>query len=381
MAPAGPDQQRSPAPARGFVAFRPDAPVRLCPAGLLEGAAAQAALDEGLALPLAGGGFAFTEVEARARAGDGVIAARGAIGELLRWSAERGPPRQDEVSAGLAALVAPRRAWAGLSLDRPRLMGVLNVTPDSFSDGGAFLDPDLAIARGRALAAAGADLIDVGGESTRPGAEPVAAEEEMRRVLPVVRALAGEGLLVSIDTRHAAVMRAALAAGARVVNDVTALTGDPESLAVAAESGAALVLMHMAGDPRTMQRDPRYADVALDVLDFLQRRIAACEAAGIARERIVVDPGIGFGKRDRHNFALLARLALFHATGCAVVLGASRKSFIGRLCGGGPGERLGGSLAAALWAVGQGVQILRVHDVAETRQAIALRQAIGGALC
>ena len=262
-------------------------------------------------------------------------------------------------------------------------MGVVNVTPDSFSDGGRFADAAGAVAHGRALAAAGADIVDVGGESTRPGAAPVPPEEEIRRIEPVVRGLAAAGLAVSIDTRRGAVMRAALAAGARIINDVTALAGDPESLAVAARSGAALVLMHMAGDPRTMQDDPRYDDAALDVLDFLESRVAACERAGVARERIAVDPGIGFGKRDAHNLALLARLALFHGTGCAVLLGASRKSFIGRLAGGDPPERLGGSLAAALWAAGQGVQILRVHDVAETRQALVLQAAIAGeaALC
>jgi dihydropteroate synthase len=256
---------------------------------------------------------------------------------------------------------------------------VLNVTPDSFSDGGEFIDAARAIEQGRALAAAGADIIDVGGESTRPKARPVPVEEEIRRIAPVVRGLTDAGIIVSIDTRHAAVMRAALDAGARIINDITALTGDGDSLALAAASGAAVVLMHMAGDPRTMQDDPRYADVAFDVLDFLEGRIAACAAAGIARERIVVDPGIGFGKKDPHNLALLARLALFHGTGCGVALGASRKSFIARLGGGGgPKERIGGSLAAALWAAGQGVQLLRVHDVAETRQALAIRAAMTG---
>ncbi len=375
-APADPCDERSPAPVRGFAAFRPLAPVRLCPLSFLEGPAAAAALAQGLALPLAGGPVAFTEIEARARRADGTAAARGSIGELRRWAAEQGRPRQDEVAAGLARLAAPRRDWAGLRLDRPRLMGVLNVTPDSFSDGGDFIDPERAVAQGRALAASGADIVDVGGESTRPGAEPVSPEEELRRIEPVVRRLAEDGITVSIDTRRAAVMKAALAAGARIVNDVTALTGDAESLAIAAASGAALVLMHMAGDPRTMQVDPRYDDVTLDVYDFLESRIAACAAAGIPRERIAVDPGIGFGKNDAHNLALLARLALFHGTGCAVLLGASRKSFIGRLGGGGPRQRLGGSLAAALAAAAQGVQILRVHDIAETRQALALRAAI-----
>jgi dihydropteroate synthase len=355
----------------------PSAPVRLRPAGILEGASATAALDQGRAWPLAGGPLAFADVEAMARAkGGGAVSAYGAVGDLLRWSAARSGDVREHVSRGLAAIIAHRAPWAGLSLDRPRIMGVVNVTPDSFSDGGEFLDPARAIEHGRALMAAGADIIDVGGESTRPRAEPISSAEEIRRIEPVVRGLAERGALVSIDTRHAQVMEAALAAGAHIINDVGALTG-AGSLAVAAERGASVVLMHMAGDPRTMQIDPRYDDPALDVLDFLEARIAACESAGIPRERIAVDPGIGFGKKDPHNLALLARLTLFHGTGCAVMLGASRKSFITRLGGGGAtGERLGGSLAAALWAASQGVQLLRVHDVAETRQALAIRAAI-----
>ncbi|MGO8915163.1 MAG: dihydropteroate synthase [Stellaceae bacterium] len=374
-APPDPLEKRSPASARGFAAFAPAGPLRLCPAGLLEGDAAAAALAQKSALPLAGGPRAFSAVEARARGGGGPVSAFGTLDALQRWAEAAG--RRQEIAAWLAALTAPRAAWAGLTLERPRLMGVLNVTPDSFSDGGDFIDPARAVAQGRALAEAGADIVDVGGESTRPRAEPISPAEEIRRIAPVVEALAASGIAVSIDTRHAAVMRAALQAGARVINDVTALTGDRESLALAAESGAAIVLMHMAGDPRTMQDDPRYDDVTLDVLDFLESRIAACAAAGIARARIAVDPGIGFGKKDPHNLALLGRLALFHGTACAVALGASRKSFIARLGGGGaPKQRLGGSLAAALSAAGQGVQILRVHDVAETRQALAIRAAV-----
>lgn len=376
--PDDPTGKRSPAPARGFAAFAPAGAVRLCPIAPLAGADAAAAIEQGRALPLAGGPLAVAGIEARARISGGAIAASGTLAELRHWAQTQGTSRRDEVDAGLAALTAPRPPWAGLALDRPRIMGILNVTPDSFSDGGRFADADAAVAQGKALAAAGADIVDVGGESTRPGAAPVAPAEEIGRIEPVVRGLAEAGILVSIDTRRAAVMRAALAAGARIINDVTALAGEPESLAVAARSGAALVLMHMAGDPRTMQDDPRYDDVLLDVLDFLESRIARCLEAGIARGRIAVDPGIGFGKRDRHNLALLARLALFHGTGCAVLVGASRKSFVGRLAGGGPGERLGGSLAAVLAAAGQGAQIHRVHDVAETRQALALRAAILG---
>lgn len=261
----------------------------------------------------------------------------------------------------------------GLPADRPLIMGIVNVTPDSFSDGGDFAAPDRAVAHGRALLAAGADILDIGGESTRPGAEPVSVEEEIARVAPVIRALAGQGAVVSIDTRHAAVMRAALDEGAAILNDVTALTGDPGSLALAAESGAPVVLMHMLGDPRTMQADPRYDDVVRDVYDFLARRIAACEAAGIPRGRLIVDPGIGFGKSVAHNVELLRRLDVFHGLGCPILVGVSRKRFIGSISRNEPPkERIAGSLAAGLAALDRGARILRVHDAAETAQALAI---------
>lgn len=267
---------------------------------------------------------------------------------------------------------APGR-FAGLVLDRPRLMGIVNVTPDSFSDGGRFLETEAAIAHGRALRAAGADILDVGGESTRPGASPVGAAEEKARVVPVVKALAAEGALVSIDTRHASVMAAALDAGARLVNDVTALEGDPDSLALVARRVVPVVLMHMRGEPGTMQNDPRYNDVVAEVRDYLERRVAACTAAGIPKERIAVDPGIGFGKTVDHNLALIRHLDRLADLGCAILLGASRKSFIGALSKGEPAtERLPGSLAAALAGVARGAHILRVHDVAATAQALAV---------
>lgn len=272
---------------------------------------------------------------------------------------------------------APGR-FAGLALDRPRLMGIVNVTPDSFSDGGRFLETEAAIAYGRALRAAGADILDVGGESTRPGASPVGEAEEKARVVPVVKALAAEGALVSIDSRHASVMAAALDAGARVVNDVTALEGDPDTLALVAEREVPVVLMHMRGDPGTMQNDPRYNDVVAEVRDYLERRVAACTAAGIPRERIAVDPGIGFGKTVEHNLALIRHLDRLADLGCAILLGASRKSFIGALSKGEPAtERLPGSLAAALAGVARGADILRVHDVAATAQALAVWGRIG----
>jgi dihydropteroate synthase len=268
--------------------------------------------------------------------------------------------------------------FAGLSLARPLVMGIVNVTPDSFSDGGDFAESDAAIRHGLKLVEEGADIVDVGGESTRPGSAPVSGDEEWRRVGKVVAALARAGALVSIDTRHAETMRRALGDGARIVNDVTALTGDADSLDVVAGSSAGVVLMHMQGDPTTMQKDPHYDDVVADVAAYLAARVAACRAAGIAPERIAVDPGIGFGKTLEHNLQLLANCRRLRQLGAALLIGASRKSLIGKLAGGGAvaKDRLGGSLAAALAAVAQGADIVRVHDVAATRQALAVWRAI-----
>jgi dihydropteroate synthase len=352
----------------------------LRPVGLLTGAAAEAARAEGLALPLAASGLAFPLIEVLGRRSGGeVVTALGPIAQLRRWAEARGGPMAARVEQQLDCLSAPRPLWAGLSLDRPLLMGIINVTPDSFSDGGDFIDAERAVAHGRALLAAGADILDIGGESTRPGATPVPPEEEICRVEPVVRTLAAAGAVVSIDSRHARVMEAAVASGARIINDVSALAGEPRSLAVAARSGAAVALMHMQGEPRTMQDNPSYSLASLDILEYLAGRVEACRAAGIPHERIVVDPGIGFGKRSGHNLEILARLALFHALGCGVLLGLSRKGLIGRISGGlAPKERVPGSLAGAVYGLAQGVQIFRVHDVAGTRQAIATWQAITG---
>jgi dihydropteroate synthase len=280
----------------------------------------------------------------------------------------------------LAAFAAARPALLpGLAADRPLVMGTLNVTPDSFSDGGRFLAADRAIAAGAAMRAAGADILDIGGESTRPGAAAVPVEEEQARVLPVIRALAQAGP-VSIDTRNAATMRAALAAGAAIVNDVSALRHDREAARVVAEVGCPVILMHMRGTPATMKGLTTYRDVALDVAEELGERVAEAEAAGIARGRIVLDPGIGFAKTPAQNLVLLARLGVLHGLGCRLLVGVSRKSFIG-LYGGAPNtdDRLPGSLAAGLAAVAAGAAILRVHDVAETVQALALWQAIAAA--
>ena len=360
------------------------APFWLRPLSLLSGTTAEAAVAAKDALPLAGGtlGLAFAQVEIVARdegSETGMIGAAAPLQRAERWAAASGATARYESQR--QALTAPRGAWAGLEFSRPRIMGILNVTPDSFSDGGDHLDASAAIAAGKAMLEAGADILDIGGESTRPGAEPLDPADEIRRVEPVVRELANAGALISIDTRHAATTRAALAAGARIINDVTALTGDPESLSVAARSQAPVVLMHMLGDPRTMQDDPTYACAPLDILDYLQGRIEACIAAGVPRSRIVVDPGIGFGKRLRHNLQVMSRLALLHLTGCPILLGASRKSFISSADRRGTRAkaRLPGSLAAALSALDQGVQILRVHDVAETWQAAEVWRGIRAA--
>jgi dihydropteroate synthase len=277
------------------------------------------------------------------------------------------------VQAVLARLGRPRADAAGIGLDRVRLMGVVNVTPDSFSDGGVHLAKDAAIAHALRLEQEGADILDIGGESTRPWSQPVGLEEECGRVLPVIAALARRTRVrLSIDTRNAEVMRRAAVEGAHIINDVSALTHDPRSMEVAAELGLPVVLMHSLGDPRTMQDAPRYDDVVLDVYDALQARIEACEKAGIPSARLIVDPGIGFGKTLQHNLALLGALSILHGLGCAVMLGASRKSFIGHLTGAEAPDRLPGSIAAALLGAAQGIQILRVHDVAATRQALAV---------
>ena len=256
-------------------------------------------------------------------------------------------------------------------------MGIVNVTPDSFSDGGLYADTDTAIAQGRRLQAEGAEILDIGGESTRPGASPLAPDAEIARVVPVIRALAAEGALISVDTRRAAVMRAAIEAGARIVNDVTALDGDKESLSVVRDSGVSVVLMHMRGEPQTMQVNPTYDDVVKDVAAYLAGRVQACRAAGIAPERIAVDPGIGFGKTVEHNLQLLSGIDRLRALDVAVLVGASRKAFIGKLSRGEAApERVFGSIAAALASVARGAHIVRVHDVAATRQALAVWRAI-----
>ena len=331
------------------------------PLGLLSGGLAAEARATGMALPLAGGPLAFTAVATHARG------ARPRFQSIVEL---------DE--AALGALIAPRPPWAGLELSRPHVMGVVNVTQDSFSDGGAYFDAGAAVAHGMALAAAGAAIVDVGGESTRPGALAVDEAEERRRVVPVVKALSDAGCLVSIDSRRAGVMAEAIDAGARILNDVGALEG-PGCLELAARSGLPVVLMHKRGEPRTMQQAARYDHVLLDVFDYLAARIAACDTAGIPPARVAIDPGLGFAKTADHNLTILGHLGLLHGLGCPILVGASRKSFIGRLAGGAAArDRVGGSLAASLHAVARGAQLVRVHDVPETVQALAIWQAISG---
>jgi dihydropteroate synthase len=259
----------------------------------------------------------------------------------------------------------------------PKLMGVVNVTPDSFSDGGLFLDPARAIEHGHELVEDGAEILDVGGESTRPGAEEVSAAEEMARVLPVVEGLAGT-VTVSIDTSKAAVAEAALDAGASIVNDVTALRRDPGIGGLCGERGAGLVLMHMPGDPRTMQASPAYGDVVDDVKAFLAERLEAALDAGVDEGRIWLDPGIGFGKTLDHNLELLRRLGELRGLGRPLVVGTSRKSFIGKVDGSPVDDRLGGTIASSVLAAAEGADVLRVHDVAEAAQAIKTAAAILG---
>jgi dihydropteroate synthase len=262
-----------------------------------------------------------------------------------------------------------------LSLERPLILGIVNVTPDSFSDGGRLADARAAIGHALKLRDAGADILDVGGESTRPGAAPVSAEAEIARVLPVIEALAAQDCVVSVDTMKPEVMRAALAAGAAMVNDVMALRA-PGALETVAATGAAACLMHMQGEPRTMQQAPAYADVAGEVADFLAARVAACEAAGIARERLVIDPGFGFGKTLEHNLALLKRLDRLAAIGLPVLAGLSRKAMLGTLSGRAVGEREFAGVAAHRIAVARGARLVRVHDVAAMRDALAIWNAV-----
>ncbi|WP_298910035.1 dihydropteroate synthase [uncultured Aliiroseovarius sp.] len=280
--------------------------------------------------------------------------------------------------AAIQRLSAPRPTLCGLTLDQPRLMGILNVTPDSFSDGGELDTIEAAVTRARQMAG-DTDILDIGGESTRPGAEEVAIQEEIQRTAPVIEAIRAAGVTtpISIDTRKARVAEAALDAGADIVNDVSAFTFDPELADLVAERDAPVCLMHSQGRPEDMQNDPRYDDVLFDVMDYLEERISFAEGKGIKRERIITDPGIGFGKTLEHNVTLLRNLSLLHDLGLPVLLGVSRKRFIGTIGQAGVArDRVAGSVAVAMHGIAQGMQILRVHDTFETRQALRLHAAM-----
>ena len=349
----------------------------LHPLGVIVGDAARRGIEGGWALPLGGDEAAFTGCEVWQRGPQGTRRDVVAAGQLPRWLDDRSPEVRHQAARLRDRLAAPCSWPEMLPRRRPLLMGVVNVTPDSFSDGGRFLEPAAAIAQALRLHAEGADIVDVGGESTRPGAGAISDDEEIRRVVPVIEALAGRGILVSIDTRKAAVMAAAAAAGARMINDISALRHDPRSLEAAGASGLPVVLMHSQGEPATMQAQPTYEIAPLDVFDHLAARVDAWTAAGLERSRLLIDPGIGFGKTLDHNLEILSRLGLYLGLGLPILLGASRKSFIGRLADGASAEdRLPGSLAAAIHGLAAGAAVLRVHDVAATQQAVAIWQAL-----
>jgi len=344
--------------------FPGDARFYLRPTGFVEAPFGH----DGQLLRLAGGLLWFSAVELIVRVGGRRVAQALIPVTALDRLPEAARPLLDRLTAARPAL---HMGGQTIRFDQPHIMAILNLTPDSFSDGGRITDPDAGAATAVAQAAAGASIIDIGGESTRPGAAPVWEGDEIARVVPVVERLRHAGVALSIDTRKAAVMEAALVAGAHLVNDVSALLHDPRSAEVVAASAAPVVLMHHQGDPATMQTAPRYDDVLLDVYDWLEARVAAAAAAGIDRARIIVDPGIGFGKTLAHNLALLNGLALFHGLGLPLLVGASRKRMIGALSNEAPvDQRLGGSVALVVHGLSQGVQILRVHDVVESRQAL-----------
>jgi len=344
--------------------------VYLRPGGLLGGEAGRQAVSQGKAGLIGGGWAAFSLIEVINRVGNSVE---------RNWHPYADICASDDGAIGvlLKQIEAPRSSIAGLAMSEPQIMGIVNVTPDSFSDGGDFLQADVAIAHGKSLFEAGASILDIGGESTRPGADYVSEDDEAKRVEPVLEGLKGCGAALSVDTRKPMVMRKGVAAGAGFINDVTALSFSDDSLETVSDLNVPVCLMHSQGSPKTMQDNPQYDDVVLDIYDYFVERIKLCVAAGIDADQIVVDPGIGFGKTVRHNLALIDEIAMFHGLGVPVLLGASRKSFIGAVMNDADaGKRLPGSLAAALCGVRAGVQFLRVHDVAETVQALQIWRAV-----
>lgn len=317
---------------------------------------------------LAGGPVRFSHVE--------IVSRADRARTLLSYDAAAAS-REGAIRAVLEVLEAPRTPLCGLDLTSPKIMGIVNVTPDSFSDGGEFHDHTDAIAQARQVAEDGAHILDIGGESTRPGSDPVDEDTECARILPVIEALAESGTPISCDTRKASVMRKAVASGAQIINDISSLTYDPEARSTAAELGAPVILMHSKGEPKVMQDAPSYEDVCLDVYDELQANLQACVDAGIPRASIVADPGIGFGKTFAHNLELINDLALFHGLGVPIMLGVSRKGFLGALTGVKDARaRAVGSVSAALSGLARGVQLFRVHDVKQTAEAFAVWEGV-----
>ena len=346
--------------------------IYLQPIGLLYGEVARDAVSLGAALPLAGSSIAFSTVRLWEGEPGNVKHA------IVRTSTIQAidEPRIKEL---LDRITAPRASIAGVSMDRPRIMGIVNVTPDSFSDGGEHFESPAAIEYAKALANGGADLVDIGGESTRPGSDSVGVAEELRRILPVLSGLTGLPAPISIDTRKPEVMHEAVKIRADIINDVSAFTFAPNSLATAAELKKPAILMHAKGDPKTMQDTPAYRDVVIEVYDYLEKQIEAAEAAGLSRSTLIADPGIGFGKTATHNASLLQSITLFHGLGVPLLVGTSRKRSLQKVAGAkSPKEQTAASVAAALDAVSQGVQIVRVHDVEETRQALAVWRWLRG---
>jgi len=325
-------------------------------------------------LPLAGGRLSFAALDVLTRSSGGTKRRTVVLGDAFSGDWGREALAASDI---LKELAEPRPRLCGLSLEKPRIMGIVNVTPDSFSDGGDYATVEAAISHGLKLVEEGADILDIGGESTRPGSDAVPLDEELRRVIPVIEGLRARcDAVISIDTRKAEVMRRAADAGADILNDVSALSHDPAALETAAETSLPVMLMHAQGDPKTMNDDPRYNDVVLDVFDYLEGRIQACIAAGIPKAKIIADPGIGFGKHLHHNVAVMASLPLYHGLGVPILLGASRKKMIGQLCDVADAkDRVPGSLACAIAGAAAGVQIVRVHDVKETKQALEVWRA------
>lgn len=337
------------------------------PSGLVYGQDASLAIESGAGLPLAGGPVCWTMAL--------VSEDRGASWTPRKVAALKAS-RDRDVAGWVTRLSAPRQPVAGLAMDSCHIMGIVNTTPDSFSDGGVNAEAGKAIESARAMAAEGAVLLDVGGESTRPGSDPVDEAEEWRRIEPVITSLVADGLKVSCDTRKAAIMQWVTRAGVAMINDVSALTYDADALSATASSGLPVCLMHAQGDPKTMQQNPEYDNVVLDVFDWLEKRVETVAASGISRDLIVADPGIGFGKTFAHNLELIAGLTMFHGLAVPVMLGASRKGFIGSVTGEKvAANRQTGSATAALLGAMSGVQFVRVHDVPATRHALSVWQA------